>query len=406
MVGSFACPECGAEVVPAGLTPGRQVRCAACSTLVEVPFIPRASTARRRKSTWKPVIAGVSAASILLVIVVATKLAISAWRSKGRAERDREVALLVASSRDAERRGQIGRAYVELEAALRRAADSRDNPYPEFEQLRKRRDVLSRRDVEERLNALTSLPPATAVGEALTLAERAGQDPALADLTESIQAALNSARQQRAQTELQNLQRASDAGDAAKALAVCEQIFGLTTNLPSETSAPILDKAKATATQIAENSGIIAAPVTGTFLHGTADSFRRSLAAPLAEGLHARGYVLAPAFAPLNKIWLEHARFRLSIAISEAREAEYLQSGAPTSRIDATIRLDRVGNPVWQTTVAGRTRTPVPGLSALEARQVATQPQNPKAERRLYDDARAVFHYTFVIKLRMMPSPG
>src|SRR4051812_44015087 len=49
MEGTFACPECGAEIHLKGVSPGRLTRCGWCTSWVEVPFIPRADQIKRRR---------------------------------------------------------------------------------------------------------------------------------------------------------------------------------------------------------------------------------------------------------------------------------------------------------------------------------------------------------------------
>src|SRR3954468_18710687 len=75
MVGTFACPECGSAVLPRGHSPGRRVRCRECGTLVEVPFLPRASGRRRSRKRVRGWVwaGGGIAVAVLMVVVAVTK---------------------------------------------------------------------------------------------------------------------------------------------------------------------------------------------------------------------------------------------------------------------------------------------------------------------------------------------
>src|SRR4051812_22411098 len=103
MDGGFACPECGCEICPAGLSPGRQVRCGWCRTWVEVPFIPRADqikSLRRfretsRRGRW-PLWAKCAVAALALAIAVAGVVrVVRSHRQKAECE---AVARLIESS--------------------------------------------------------------------------------------------------------------------------------------------------------------------------------------------------------------------------------------------------------------------------------------------------------------------
>src|SRR4051794_16631826 len=108
MVGSFACPECGAEVTPGARSPGRQVRCARCSTLVEVPFLPRVAVRRRGRSAraWRRPAAW-GALALVGVALMATGVG-RALRSSPRAGPEAGLDELAAGSAEAEHDGRLG----------------------------------------------------------------------------------------------------------------------------------------------------------------------------------------------------------------------------------------------------------------------------------------------------------
>src|SRR5260370_10276102 len=108
MDGTFACPECGCEICLRGLSPGRQVVCDWCKSLVEVPYIPRADQIKRmrrdrtrarahrlRLPAWAWAVAGLLSVAIVLASV--GRVVVGRWQSAEAAT----VAQLVESSRAA-----------------------------------------------------------------------------------------------------------------------------------------------------------------------------------------------------------------------------------------------------------------------------------------------------------------
>ena len=101
MGGSFACPECGTELAPEGLTPGREVQCAECSTWVEVPYLPRVAPPKRAQGRrkrpaweWKLLRFAIAFAVVAVLGLVASQMI----GSKVRNDRERVFAELVASA--------------------------------------------------------------------------------------------------------------------------------------------------------------------------------------------------------------------------------------------------------------------------------------------------------------------
>ena len=149
MVGTFACPECGTQVPPQGRAPGRKIQCAECGTVMEVPYLPRASSAsstirRQRISTrwaWS-----ILAFAALLVLVAAI---IRFAGSRERTSESRIAARCEENAKAAEAAGEFAQAVAEIESALRVIPATETS---RRDSLQKHRDRLALRAAETRLS--------------------------------------------------------------------------------------------------------------------------------------------------------------------------------------------------------------------------------------------------------------
>lgn len=397
MDGSFACPECGCEVRVAGLSPGRTVRCGWCRTAVEVPFLPRADqiTRMRRGRAWRrgrrfPRWALAAAAVLCLAIAVAAgyRAARSRWSSR-RAE---ELSQLVASSREAEKAGRINEALATLEGALHHAGQSGGSPVG-LDGLRARRDVLSVRDAERRLDALESpaydADPAQGVGQALTLRARAARDPALEPLVGRIDAAVDRHRLRRAEADAAGAREAEAANQPVRAMDLCDRQYRTAGDLPSPLRLRWQTDAEERVGRIVARQGAVVEPVRGQFAVGSPADYTTLLFPVVNEQMRKAGYLPKPAASRWGGLWEAGAPYRVKIEVAERQDDTYLGSANRLSEVEATITLSRRGAPVWRQTHKARTQVPVPGLSAYQASRAAVGDRRSlEFERLLYDDAR------------------
>ncbi|MEO6807791.1 MAG: hypothetical protein ABI353_01580 [Isosphaeraceae bacterium] len=382
MLGLFACPECGTEVEPAGLAPGRYVRCPGCSTLVEVPFIPRLPQARTRSQAprlrvWTAI---VTALVVVFVIVGAARWAVSRHREAA----ENQVVGLIASSEAAEAAGQIGRALAQAEAALTLAQDRPMDDLCMFQDLRRRRDLLSRRDIENRLDAIVGLDRPRAIGECLTLQSRAQTDPALAALQGRIGATLAGL----AGADLADARLDLEAGRSELALTRCERILTTTAEGSPGSGGLTRDEARALALTVVERFGVLIEPVRGKFTLGSSQTYDKALHPLLVEALRARYYLPRPTRSPFQSLWDRSAGYQLVVEVVEHQDREYLGTVQRATGIEGRLNLSKSGWPAWDTQITARTRSSVPGLSTYGAsRIVLGSNRSESIERRLYDDA-------------------
>jgi hypothetical protein len=415
MQGSFACPECGYEIRPTGLAPGRQVRCGWCDSLVEVPFFPRAdqimrsrSARRRGRSAWWawrswPVWARLTVP--LLCVAVAVALAYRVVRSRWQSADAAALVEMVETSLRAEKAGRLGDALTELQSALARA-ERMAPPPPGIDDLRRRRDALSLREAEAKLAALSGpvADPGSAVGQVLTLRARAARDPALADLATAIEAALERLRQTWAQADSVEAAKALEAGRPDRAMDLCERLHRTADELPAEPRHRLQDEAAAIARRIIARYGTIVEPVRGQFTLGTPDSYTTQLRPIFLEGLRNHGYLPRPAQPVWPDLWTEAAPFRIVFEVVERQDESYLQSPNRISQIDGKMEMVRGGKAFWHDTPSARTQVPVPALPAYQASRVAVSAhRSPDFERVLYNNARAGLLERIGLSIRNLP---
>src|SRR5271167_2047669 len=156
MDGAFACPECGSSVEVGGLAPGRQVRCAFCDRLLEVPFLPRAADAPwRRRRFGRP--KWLNWAWAALAIASITILAVGSFQFVRRqydSAQQRSINHLLESSRSHESNGRLDQALIDLDTALEIARKAGPAYMTRVGDWRKRRGDLALRDLQHALDRL------------------------------------------------------------------------------------------------------------------------------------------------------------------------------------------------------------------------------------------------------------
>jgi hypothetical protein len=409
MAGVFACPECGQELEVEGSSPGREVQCEECLTWVEVPFFPRNSEWKRgRQSTprspWlesKILRGAVVFAGVALLGLIATRMI----GGRVRSDKEQVLAVLLASTDEAEASKRFDVALREIEGALAQARSIDPTGSQRLVELKCRRDRISLREAEARLAVVDELDPDRAVGESLTIAERARHDPALDPLAGTIEARLDGSRRRQAEADLQCARRALESGKDAEAFAAAERLHDRAEQLADPARKLYQDEARAVLEAAVEHSGVALPPVTGRFAVGSAEAYTETLQRQRVEALKARGYLPQPRLSPWAILWSEKAPWQATVQIVESREEYYLQSKNRITQVDGTFELIRNGHVLWKTRVFARTRMPLPDLPAYLAGHLATAgKRNPETERTLHDDAVAQFVEQTARNLRGLPA--
>lgn len=410
MDGSFACPECGCEIRLTGLSPGREVRCDWCRSVVEVPFLPRADQIKRarryrRRRRWPAWAWGTVCVLCAAILIAGTNRFVRSHRHSAVAD---TLTRLVETSREAEKCGRLGEALATIEAALTLAGKS-DAKTIDCDGLRRLRHTLARREAESQLSGLESLPPGDdpgrAVGRALTLAARVRNDEALAGLEEPVNVVLERLRLRWVEADSLASKTAFEAGKPDKALDLCQRAHTTADELPRA----LREKWQADATDLARKiiarHGTIIDPVRGHFSGGTPRAYAATLHPPLTTSLRLSGYLPRPPSPLWNDLWTSLAPYRVTVEINEKYEDTYLQSANRLSVLDGTLSLLRDGKRFWYESPTARTQVPLPGLPAYQASRVAVgDHRSPEFERLLYENARNLLAERLVANLRSLPA--
>jgi hypothetical protein len=402
MTGTFACPECGRRVGPAGI-PGRQVRCSGCATLLEVPFIPRVARKRRRSRRAARRRAVLIGGVVVAVVVGALAGGIGLARASWRRHTEREIAAGIETARQAEQAGEFEQAAAEVAAILDRSRWSRIHPAID---LAAWRAELVRRGAARRLEALASRPPHEAVAEAAALHETARNEPALADQLPAIGEALAAARCRAAEADLSAARRVLDAGQPAEALTHAAAAWKAAEPLATDVAARLRAEADEVAGAVAERFGLLVDPPSGRFFLGSPAEYETLLLRPALEALCDRGYVPAPSEpAAWRAIWTGRAPTRFHLDVDEQPEP-YLQSANRGTKLVVRPALIRHGAPLSLATINAQTRIPPSGMPAYEASVLATAPRRTEAaEQRLRRDAIDQVRDRLNAQLRNVPAP-
>jgi hypothetical protein len=404
---TFACPECGNEVVPSA-APGLRVACPSCATLVEIPYLPRnLGRGRRRGVARRPAWVAVTASGIALAVLLATLLAIALVRGRVVGQRRGELNGLIAEARAAEARGDLPAAVAGADAAVAFARAGRVPLPGDFSPWR---DALAAREAESRLEvarARIAADPAGARGVLLTLRALARDDPAVAPLAGRVAAALDDAREAEARAALAAGETELAAGRPAAALERVARARTLAGELDSTRAAALVADADELAASVVRARGVRIEPPSGDFPLGDPDAYREALLVPAAAALNRAGYLVlegALAAGPLAP----QAAYTLGLAVTET-PVRYLATPHRACHLAArlTLRRGAAGATTWSLLVEGQTRIPLPGLSAAESgRYAAAKAALPEAESRCFRDALADAAAALPPRLRSLPAPA
>ena len=409
MDGTFACPDCGNEVEVGGLSPGRQTRCEWCEALIEVPFIPRSPLALRkpggkkaaklrRHLTW----AGIGAVGALVLIAATAKYV---DRQTCR-QHEEAAAAHSAAAIDLEKQGQLDQALAELDEALAMLRGLGSRYRDRLETLQRDRDQLSRRAAEIQLAAVGSLPPDQALLSLETLRLRVRKEPSLADLVEAIDGEFERTHRRGAEAELAAARRSQSSGAGRAALDHCDKVAKSLEPLTDvKTRRALHAEAEEIARAIIAAQGLVVEPTRGEFSFGSGREYDALFSHLFEDELGRRDYLIRRPASEWNGLWDSHAPYRLMVEVQERLDGNYLDSENRLTGIEARLFLTRGREAIWRGGPAiGRSPSPIPGLAAYQASQIAVGKRRPEAERLLYDHARAMFAEKFTIAVRGIPA--
>jgi hypothetical protein len=403
MDGSFACPECGSEVEVRGVAPGRNVRCAFCHRLLEVPFLPRAADLSwKRKRFARP--RWLSWAWAALGLVSAVVVVAGAWHLANRqftSYQERSINHLLESSRKHEANGRFSEALIDLDAALGIAREAGPVMLERLGPERKKRPEIARRDASEILDRLSRDQAASfRLGDWLNLKARAAKDRDLDALSELIDAQFQAALRKRVELDLSNARRAFQSLDVVSTLALCEQIAALVAHLRVSVQSEVLAETKELVTQVVCTHGIMVDVPRGHFIYGSG-SYVSDMLPVLTKALERKGYLPNKDRSRWNPLW-SHASYRIQLRVSELQEGNYLASENRLTRIEAELTLMSQSTVIWQTKPTARSEVPLPNLPAYLASRVATS-RSEEFESLLYNSARGQINEKFRLALPNMP---
>jgi hypothetical protein len=405
MDGSFACPECGSEVEVRGLAPGRQVRCAFCHRLLEVPYLPRAagpSWKRRRHARPKWVAwAWVGLCALLAVVVAAG--AVQFLRRKYDSIQDRSINQLLQSSQRHEADGRLNEALIDLDAALELADKAGPAWVKRREEERTRRPDLARRDAEAVLAGLCRNPSSTfRLGDWLNLIARAERDADVAQLSTRIDEGFQASLSEQTKRELESGRQLFDSGALSRSMDACDRVGALIKHLSKVSQPAVRKQTEALVEQLVRTAGIVVDVRSGEFLYGS-NSYVADMVPVLEKALESKGYLSRREKSAWRDLWRD-SPFHAQLDVSETKEGNYLSSENRLTLIHCELTVTAGDRRIWQSTPRSRSVVPLPGLPAYLASRVAVSPErSDEFERLLYKNARDQIDQKFSTALANMP---
>lgn len=407
--GSFACPECGAELALKGTTAGRQIRCGWCETWVEIPFLPRAvasrarfARGRSRRPAW---VVWAWGGVAVLAVLVATFGANRWVRVRSRVRAEQRLAGLMAEAEAAEREGRFDEAVAAIQGAVRetgRAGSPVKDRRPELQQ---RRDELVRRAAEVEIEAAGRAEPAAAVAVYKGLLARIWRDAALEGLEGPLRKRLERTRRLWAEADLAVARQAAQAGRCHEALDVCERLFGTAEELGPPAHDSFQAEADAIVTGLVALRGVVFSPPAGDFTLGSPQSYGATLERLMGPVLRQHGYLPPRPASRWKALWETRVPYRVAAQVVERQTGSYLNSGNRPSNLALDVSLDNGETSVWRSgPLRAQTQPSIPTLNAFtSSRLVIDSRRRVEAERLLYDDARAQLEERLNGSLRKLP---
>jgi hypothetical protein len=406
MDGFFACPECGSSVEIEGLAPGRQVRCAFCGRLVEVPYLPRVPLRARRRGRFAQgkwvrwACWGVGVVVVFALLVSAIRFA----RRQYQSVQDGTIGQMLASCQTHEAQGRLDEALVELDTVLDLIRRSGVSVRYSLEQERQHRADLARREAQAALDRLIGdRREPYSLGEWLNLVERSKKDQDLATLRPRIEAEFRRSVALRSTTELEAARRDFESGRATASLQGCDRIAGLLPHLSKESKSEVRRATEELVNRLVETHGVSLEMSKGESIGGSLESYRARLLPILTKGLESRGFLPYRETSPWKSAW-RRALYHLRLQVSERREGNYLSTENRLTRIESDLTLTAAQRTVWHTMPTARSTVPVPGLPAYHSSRLAlSRARSEEFERLLYNDARGQIEGKFIQALGNMP---
>ncbi|CAN5871400.1 hypothetical protein BH23PLA1_BH23PLA1_11240 [soil metagenome] len=346
--------------------------------------------------------------AIVLAVVLLVPTLAGCWiRAQSRLESWQALTAALDEADEAERLGWIDQAYGAVESAVLLAAARRIEPPGGLPALLHRRAELSRRDLEARLETLEALDPDLALGEALTLRERARRDPAPPALIDRVEAALIKARDRWLSADRSQLRTLLEEGRHAEALTAAERMLRRSEALPTGIEDRARDEIWALAMEVVDRAAVAIPPIEPDAPLLFDRCYDEDLRPQLVEVLKRAGYLIRPTSSPFLGLW-DKAPYRLTIDVIKERWGPgYLQSAHRSTQIEIGVSLRHRDDPepVWRDYIAARTRSSPRAPEATQAIRLGLGVRrNPTIERLLYDDARDDLLEKLLTKLRSLPS--
>ncbi len=409
MDGTFACPECGTEIVLEGLSPGRQVRCGWCSTSIEVPFLPRKGTPllRRRsdsRTRRKVILAwtGLGIATFLVVVIGTGRF----FQRRDREQHEGALCGHISAAQDFEKAGQFDRSLDEIDQAVAASSAMGPQDRERLESLQRDRARLVRRAAEIRLAAIPADAPDKAVAACLSLRAWVRKETTLSDLEDAVDDRLERSLRQWAENDANDARLAAKARRGTAALDLCERLMKTTEELvDKEARRQLRSDAELVVRDVIIRQGVILDPIRGEFTLGSSQAYDTALHTQVESLLSQRGYVLRRPASDWNRLWDSLAPYHVAISISERMGANYLHSENRLSVIEAKIMLGRAGKLLWTGGPAiARSQSPIPNLAVYKASQIAVGDRRNEAERIIYQDAYSTLIGKFNITINGLPN--
>jgi hypothetical protein len=334
-------------------------------------------------------------------------LLVTVWKvteSKARQAREATVAEFLRTADAAEKAKRPDRALSEIEAviAFLKSHDSTDTS--KLDELKQRRDLLSVREAEARIESAANRDPNTALGELLTLQARARTDRALDSLSTTIRLAIDSARRRRVEADFDLARKATTDNRPFDAIHLVEQAVATAEKLDQTPRQAALETAETILKPIVARRGVIIQQQPGQFALGSVTLYETGLVPILADALKKQGYAPKPLKGPIQVFWDQYAPVRLDFQITEVLGSTYLQSLNRTSEITSNIVFHRGAEILWQNRMTTRTQVPIPIQSAFAASRLAvSDKRSTESERLLHENAKSTLFEQVAKTVRAVP---
>src|SRR5262249_43176853 len=270
-----------------------------------LPRTPVAPWRRPRfaRPRWVPWAWGVLAIAVAGILIGAT---LRFWSLHRHSAQQQSISRLLESSRRNETSGRLNEALNELDAAIELLEKAGPALRSQFDDQKKKRQSLARRDAEAVLDRLrhhdsSSFPS----GEWITLIARTRRDPDLLVLKPQVEEQFYALLQRRIESDLAAARRLFESGQPVEAMALCDQIHGLMKHLPPDTAEAIRQQVEELVIRLVSVHGIIVDLPQGEFVLGSQSSYITSLVPVLVRALKGRGYLpnRASRTDPWSDLW-------------------------------------------------------------------------------------------------------